>query len=274
MFNKIILSLSIIALIFINNTGQLSAHEFWIEPDAPSGDMQLKMFAHVRVGQNFKGPEQYYIPDDIQKIKIYNPDSSYELKKTIGDYPIFNEPAKSPGLQILSYQSTPYKLTYVTFEKFEKFIRNVGLDPVLEEHKKRGLPMAGFTELYIRYGKALLTRGNTSGQDKKLGFKIELIAQINPYEFDQSKSNGMMPIKLVWNDQPLKNAQIAVFQKTENGALKSKIFTNGDGVAELPVSIGQTYMLNSVQMTEEIPKSGAVWKSHWASLTFTITAKQ
>lgn len=264
---------SIIALILFGNATKIAAHEFWIEPDIPVADIDVKMFAHVRVGQNFKGPEQYYLPDEIQNIIIYDPKSSYELKKTVGDYPIFNEQAKAPGLQLLSYQSTPYKLTYTSFEKFENFVRNSGLEHIIDAHKKRALPEAGFSEFYIRYGKALLARGNTKGQDRKVGFKIELIAQTNPYEYDPTMSNGLIQIKLIWNDQPLANAQISVFQKTKKGAEKTHLTTDQAGIAQLPVAIGQTYMLNSVQITEEKPEDGAVWKSHWASLTFTVAAK-
>ncbi len=274
MFRKIILSLSIITLILIGNIGILSAHEYWIEPDTPSGNMQLKMFAHARVGQNFKGPEQYYIPDEVVNLSITDPKSTYKVEKNIGDYPIFNELAKNPGLQILSYKTTPLKLIYEKFEKFEKFVRKQGLARVVDLHRKRGLPETKFSELYLRYSKALLTRGNSNGADKRIGFLFEVIVQKNPYEFDAGTKNGTLPIKLIWQDKPLANAQISVFRKTKEGADRSHITTDASGIATLPVTIGETYMLNSVEMTAEKPESGAVWKSHWASTTFTAMAKQ
>ncbi len=274
MFRKIILSLPIITLILIGNIGILSAHEYWIEPDKPSGNMQLKIFAYARVGQNFKGPEQYYIPGEIEKIVITDPMSSYKIEKNIGDNPIFNEVAKNPGLQILSYKTTPLKLTYDKFEKFEKFVRKQGLARVVDLHRKRGLPDAKFFEYYVRYSKALLTRGNSNGADQRIGFLFELIVQKNPYEFKAGINDGTLPIKLIWQDKPLANAQISVFRKSKEGEEPTHITTDASGIAILSVKIGETYMLNSVEMTAEKPETGAVWKSHWASTTFTAMAKQ
>ena len=265
--------LTIFLLLLGINSAQIRAHELWIDPVITTGNMQTKITAHVRVGQNFKGQKQYYIPEDINETYITDAAGRADLKGIIGDELIFNRPTKHLGLQILTYHSNPLKLTYNKFAKFENFVRGKGLDWVLDEHNKRGLPELGFYESYVRYAKALITRGSTTGSDKQTGLMFELIALNNPYEFKISNTENMLPIKLIWKGKPFANSQISVFENTDAGVKSSNIKTNQAGVANLPVTANGAYMLNAVQMTAELPATGVVWKSHWASLTFKINAQ-
>ena len=243
------------------------SHEFWIEPIKPSAPMSEKIAAHGRVGQGFKGEGHYYIPQDIKKLTATDSNGTRDLKRTIGDFPIFEHLAKQPGLQILSYVSTSTKLTYHKPGKFEKFLTNQGLLPVLQQHKKRGLPDTGFSEIFIRHAKALVNRGTPSGNDKKLGLLIELVAQQNPYKL---QNTSVLPVKLFWKGAPLSNAQITIFQQTTDDAIIRKIRTNQNGEANIPTKPGKTYMLNAVKMTPKDAANNIKWASHWASLTFTV----
>ena len=273
MINKITAVLLVSLDLLFVNSAQTRAHELWIDPETASAIMQVKIAAHVRVGQNFKGQKQYYIPQDINKVRIFDAKGQYDLQGIIGDELIFDRPAKHPGLQILTYHSNPLKLTYDKFEKFKKFVRGKELDWVLKEHQKRGLPELGFYESYVRYAKALITRGDTSGTDKKTGLMFELIALKNPYEFKLSNTENILPIKLIWKGSPFANSQISVFENSDAGIKSYHIKTNQAGIANLPITTNRSYMLNAVQMTAELPATGVVWKSHWASLTFSVAAQ-
>ena len=273
MLKKFGANLFFTTLFLICNTANIFAHELWIDPEITSANLQTKIAAHVRVGQNFSGQKQYYIPEDINETYITDAAGRVDLKGIIGDELIFNQFAKNPGLQILTYHSNPLKLTYNKFEKFENFVRGKGLDWVLNEHKKRGLPELGFYESYVRYAKALITRGSTAGSDKQVGLMFELIALKNPYEFKISNTENMLPIKLIWKGKPFANSKISVFENAGDEVMSTHITTNEAGIANLPVTANGAYLLNSVQMTAEEPATGVVWKSHWASLTFKVEAQ-
>ncbi len=273
MLKRLGIYLFLTTLILLSNIINLLAHELWVDPEIASANMQTKIAAHVRVGQNFSGQKQYYIPEDINETYITDVAGRTDLKGIIGDELIFDRLAKHPGLQILTYHSNPLKLTYNKFEKFENFVRGKGLDWVLDEHKKRGLPELGFYESYTRYAKALITRGSTAGSDKQTGLLFELIALKNPYEFKTSNSENMLPIKLIWKGKPFANSKISVFENTGDEVKSTHIKTNEVGIANLPVTTNASYLLNAVQITAELPATGVVWKSHWASLTFKVEAK-
>lgn len=273
MLKRICLKLFLTTLLLLLNNATIFAHELWIDPENSTANMQTKITAHVRVGQNFSGQKQYYIPEDINETYITDAAGRTDLKGIIGNELIFDQLANNPGLQILAYHSNPLKLTYNKFEKFEKFVRGKGLDWVLDEHKKRGLPELGFYESYVRYAKALITRGSSAGSDKQTGLMFELIALKNPYEFKNTDTENTLPIKLIWQGKPFANSQISVFENTGDEIKSTHIKTNELGIANLPVILNASYLLNAVQMTAEKPATGVVWKSHWASLTFKVEAQ-
>jgi uncharacterized GH25 family protein len=273
MLKKFAAHLIFTTIILICITSNIFAHELWIDPENTTANMQTKIAAHVRVGQNFSGQKQYYIPEDINETYITDTAGRTDLKGIIGDELVFDQLANNPGLQILTYHSNPLKLTYNKFEKFEKFVRGKGLDWVLDEHKNRGLPELGFYESYVRYAKALITRGSTAGSDKQTGLMFELIALKNPYEFKISNTEKTLPIKLLWKGNPFANSQISVFENTGTEIKSSYIKTNQAGIANLLVTANGAYLLNAVQITAEKPATGVAWKSHWASLTFKINAQ-
>ena len=64
------------------------------------------------------------------------------------------------GPHVIGYQSTPSKLTYKEADKFAAFLAEEGLSDVLSQHQARGLPMAGFSEKFTRYAKALVHMGD------------------------------------------------------------------------------------------------------------------
>jgi uncharacterized GH25 family protein len=247
-----------------------TAHEFWIEPQKPIAGMSEKISAHVRVGQDFDGEAQYFIPDNIDIATITDSNGSTDLVRIIGDFPIFEFQARNTGLQILAYTTTPGELTYKEPGKFRTFLISKGLQRVIAEHEERGLPDIGFKEFFVRYAKALLVRGENHGKDKNLGLKFELVALDNPYKIKLKDGTGTVRVQLFWNGKPLGDAQISIFEKSADSVIKNHVKTAGNGLVSIHVKSGKTYLLNAVEITAEKPLTGAVWKSHWASLTFTI----
>ena len=51
---------------------------------------------------------------------------------------------------------------------------------------------------------------------------------------------------------------------------ESKIKTDKNGFANIPVTEGKTYLLSAVHMIIGEKDSGVAWQSYWASLTFGV----
>ena len=73
-------------------------------------------------------------------------------------------------------------------------------------------------------------------------------------------------------NKPLGNWQITTFSKDKKNTYKEKIKTNLNGIGEIKVFEGRTYLLSAVRLNKtnylEKIKYKSDWLSLWASLTF------
>lgn len=253
------------------------AHEMWIEPVKYQVAKNDTIYAHEKVGQNFKGNQYSYLSSSYEKLDITINNKTRPVKSRIGDIPAIHEVAEEEGLVILSAVSSVSDISYETWKKFESFINSKDLDWVLIKHKERGLPSKGFTEAYQRFPKALVKVGSGKGQDKVLGMRLEWVAETNPYTTPQTK-NGVIKARLLWEGKPLKFAHVGVFNKFEDQFIRTNLSTDDNGVVEIPQANGGEFLINAVQMIKPSKKvrdeTGAVWESLWASLTYKLPIQE
>ena len=172
------------------------------------------------------------------------------------------------GLNIISLETQPFKLNYETSSKFEKFVRREGIDWVLDEHKRRELPPQDFIEAYLRHTKTLIQVGDGQGQDRKLGLEFEWVLKSNPY----TDTSDEFTAQLWWSNKVFSDSLARVFVKNGETLTEHILRTDKDGQIRIKRIPNSIYLINAVHMllpekfTTE--KTGAVWESRWASLTF------
>lgn len=249
------------------------AHEMWIEPVKYSVAKNEIIYAHEKVGQNFKGNQYSYLKSSYETLNLSTANKTRPVKSRIGDIPAIHEQIDVEGLVVLSAVTTVLTVKYKSWEQFESFIKSKGLDWVLEKHKKRNLPDKGFTEAYQRFPKSLVKVGEGKGKDKVLGMRFEWVVETNPYT-TPFKANGMINARLYWEGKPLANAHVSVFNKYSNELIKTNLYTNKAGVVSIPQANGGQFLINAVQMINPSLKvkdeTGAAWESLWASVTYEI----
>ncbi len=252
-------------------TSPLSAHEFWLDAHDYTLEAGQELLLDIRVGQDFKGNKYSFNPNLFHDFSITNVDGKTPIEGRIGDQPAVTLVPAKEGLLVLNHFSTSQLLTYKDDGKFESFIRNKGLDWVLEKHATRGLPAYGFGEGYTRFAKSLIAVGDGTGQDTRTDMPFELVALQNPYTDDISDG---LAVRLFWASNPIAGIQIDIFQRTggDTEVIKTHVVTDETGMAIIPVVSGDIYLINAVHMIitsdEEIERTSAVWHSLWASMTF------
>lgn len=246
------------------------AHEFWIAPEAyqvPSGG---PLVATLRVGENFGGAEQSYLPRNFERFDTSCGNELAAVPGRAGDRPALNIEAPRDGLCVIIHQTRDYTLTYREWQKFVNFVEHKDFEGVLAEHAARGLPETGFVELYSRYAKSLIAVGDGAGADGEVGLETEIIAEANPYTDDVSSG---FPIRVLYNGEPRADAQVELFDMAPGGEVDVTLHrTNADGRVTLPVQPGHAYLADAVVLRPLEPKAekDPVWESLWASLTFAV----
>ncbi len=251
----------------------VNAHEYWIEPLDFTPELGARASAELRVGQDFKGDVLAYIGVFTLGYQVTDASGTRELKGRDGDRPALSFETQMPGLNIMSYQTTQNRVRFDEWETFATYFNNQGMPETGERHRERNLPPTGFSELYSRYVKSLLAVGGEStGADREIGMRTELVALANPYALPFGEA---LPVQLFYEGAPLPDKQISIFARSQNpgeeGFLEtSKLRTDENGRALIKVVSGRRYMLNSVHLIEVEGRGEVVYESFWASLTFEV----
>jgi uncharacterized GH25 family protein len=265
-------SMPVILLAFaalFQSTGAL-AHDFWIEPAAFRAPAGSTLPVTLRVGEDFNGTSQPFVPDWFVDFSVSSPAGREPVKGFVGDDPAATLALKSPGLRLIGYHSTR---AFVDLEagRFDKYLQAEGLERIRELRRKRGETGANGREYYSRCAKSLVKVGDGSGAgfDRALGYPLELIPRANPYSLVPGKS---LPIVLQYQGKPLAGVLVIAFT-ADQPARRFQARTGADGLVTLPLDRAGRWLVKAVHMIE-VPDSdpAADWESFWASLTFLVAS--
>jgi len=252
----------------------VSAHEFWLEPLDFEVESGSKIAAHIKVGQMLDGNTYAYYPTNFERFDVTVGETTSPVKGRFAQSPAFEQVADQSGLHILAYQSKPSRLRYDKRETFESFLKNEGIEWVLEAHKKRGLPELDFTEFYQRYAKSLIKVGDGAGNDRALGLPIEWVVETNPYTTENLEA---VTAQLLYQDKPFSGSHVVVFNKLDGEVTRQTFTTDDEGRVVVPVAKGGLFLVNAVHMIEPTKEQTggreAEWMSLWASTTYEIAGR-
>jgi uncharacterized GH25 family protein len=217
-------------------------------------------------GQYFKGDGLPYVGEWHQRYVVFDGDEERTVRGFDGDLPAVQTSFDASGLKIFGYFGTPEPQVYDTLEKYEAYLRKVGLDHIIEQHRALGKPDTKIRELYARNAKMLLGVGGAEGKDRALGLPLELIAERNPYTL---KRGDTLPVRLLYKGKPIAGVKVVTFD-TQNPKNPSGTVTDAAGRAQIALPASGAYLLNAVHMFEPASGEKTDWTSLWASLTFAI----
>lgn len=262
----------ILTLVFSLLAAPVAAHEFWIEPLAYQVETDASLEANIVNGQEFAGGKLAYLPQRFVNFMLFNGDQSAKVDGRPGDMPALQQGPVAEGLNIAAYQATNATVDYAEWEKFQNFVDHKDFGDVRSLHEARGIPVDGFKEIYSRHAKTLIGVGNSEGADRRVGLETEIVALTNPY-VDETAAG--FTVQVFYRNDVRANTQVEVFEKGPDGRVEISLHqTNAEGIATFPVRPGYRYMADAVVLRQPsdalAERSGAVWETLWANLTFAV----
>ncbi len=260
--------LHLLLLLAVFTAAPAQGHELWIEPEDFTLRKGQPLSAHIFIGETFEGAPMSWFPDRIARAEILLGETSLPITSRLGDRPAIHTQSAQNGLGIIVVETTPSRLTYREWARFEKFVAHKDFPTALQDHRDRGLPETGFTEIYTRHVKSLVAFGDGKGSDRQFGLETEIIALTNPYTDDISRG---VPVQVLYLGEPRADAQVEVFEKAGEDIEVFTLRTDPQGKVMIPVKPAHSYLLDAVVLRDtgaESPAEGPVWETLWAGLTF------
>jgi hypothetical protein len=248
------------------------AHEFWIEPEEYQVQPGDPLVASLRNGQHFEGITLGWFDRQFTRFEMVSGDTIRPVEGRMGDTPALQTTAPDAGLLIVLHETTPATLVYTEWDKFLAFAAHKDFPQAAADHEANGWSKERFAESYTRHVKALIAVGDGSGDDRAFGMKTEFVAMTNPYD---TNFDGNMKVRVLLDGVPRGNAQVEVFEKDAGNGVEITLYrTDAEGVAEIPVTPGHSYLFDAVVLAPS-PQAGTsdsapVWETYWAALTFAV----
>ena len=240
------------------------AHDLYLMP----GSFQVKPGERIalalHVGDSFPESEG---PMDPARIR----DARLSDGTPIGDFAIvgkitlgYAKPV-SQGSLWASLSSAP-KFLQMAPAKFEEYLREEGLDPVIAWRKENGETMKPGRELYSKFAKTLLVSGTPSADfAKPAGLLIEFVPEVDPAAL---QPGDQLAVRLLFRGAAAAGVQVQASDASGKTVIAGR--TGEDGRIAISISRSGPWRLHAVVMERAANKQQADWESFWASLTFRV----
>jgi hypothetical protein len=275
------------------------AHAFWIQAPTlrPKLDEVTKL--EFRVGDEMPGETRPREESRVVRFVAFEPgqEASRDVPGIDGRPEAGLMRFSTPGIWVVAYESTPSKIE-LPAEKFEAYLKEEGLDKIVQRRELLGESKDAGTELYSRCAKSLIHAGGASsaGFDRIVGLPLEIVPMSDPGAImmpgatdsatkasHASTPDGRTPtdhatpapkhpklrVRVIFDGEALENAMVHVHAAADP-AHHQTVRTNRDGIAEVSIQSSGLWVLDTVEMVDAPKDSGARWRSYWASLSFEV----
>ncbi len=250
------------------------AHEFWLMPQSFSVPSNQEFQLQLRVGAGWPGESLGRNPAYVERFGFVDAEGERRIAGQPGGDPAGTVMAKRPGAAWAVFRSKHSEIT-LEATKFESYLRDEGLENIINARRLNGTSDAPAHEMYSRCAKSLLHVGSSGKTPAALlkrntGLTLELIPQTDPL---QLRGGGSFTVQLLYLNKPLQGVLVKALPQTAADEVKTPQITgrtDAQGRVTLPLSRGGVWLINAVHMVKAPAQLNADWESVWSSLTFAL----
>lgn len=255
-------------------------HEFWIEPSALRAAPGARIDLALKVGHGADLTELPRRADRYVRFTATDARGQHDVPGVEGAAPAgFLRPSEA-GAVVLAYVSEPNRVE-LEAAAFERYLKEEGLEHVIELRKSAGRAAEKSVETYSRSAKAIVSvsrgaereKGGPGGVDVRqpLGLPLELVPDADPAEWTLG---GSASLRLLQDGKPIANVLVRATAMDQFECQRSAR-TDEEGRVRFTISHAGRWRFNAVQMTvlDRPAKSAADepgYRSIWASLVLEV----
>jgi len=245
----------------------LFAHEFWIEPEKFIYKWNESINLRFFVGENFEGANWTGNDSSVNTLRLYysgvNDDLDGSISAAIGDS--LQLKVLDEGTCVVALNTTN-KFIQLDAEKFEEYLKEDGMEYIIEERKLRGFSAKPGREHYQRSVKTILQIGDeyTRAAQTRTRLPLDLVLTANPYQLRDSDSLG---VQMFFRGKEMSNQLINIWHRIADSTTRLSIRSDSSGIVKFPVNRSGKWMVSAVYM-EHSPIDSVDWQSYWGSCTW------
>ena len=263
------------------SAGAAGAHDLWIQPSTFHPAPDEPVWVDLRIGHPGHGGEP--VARDarhVERFVLHGPDGETAIPGIEGRRPAGWIRPPAPGRYVLVLRSRE-AVSVLPAQKFERHLREEGLEGVIARRAQRGESGEPGRERYSRALKALVTAGgprtaahgaDENAWDRPLGLRLELVLPDDPAAVPPATP---LDVELRFEGKPLAGALVeahplAGFGAGEEHPTPIAARTDERGrIAFEPTAAG-AWLLTAVHMVRARDGVDEDWESVWAALTFAV----
>lgn len=240
-----------------------AAHDWWLEPLVRDAEIGTKVEVAANVGIAWQGERVRRDPRRIQRFVAHDALGEREVAGEPGADPLGVIALRAAGTTVIAFQSEAARV-FLRAPDFESYLREEGLDAIIELRAERGHAERVGLEQYFRCAKALVRTPAAELRDRAVGLPLELVAS---GDLAALAAGGSLAVELHWRDAPLAAARVVAIER-DHPTSPIVARTDAAGKAEFVLPRGGHWLVKAVHMVEAPAATRLDWESWWASLTF------
>jgi uncharacterized GH25 family protein len=240
----------------------LRAHDFWIEPSTFRPAPGATVAVGLRVGQDFLGDP---VPRSSRLIDRFVVRQGGDDQPVVGLENIdpagwFRADGRSTA--VIAYSSVE-AFVELPATQFEEYLRQEGLERIINIRARRGDRAEPGREHFYRYAKALLAGERRSVLAMQpMGLAYEIVPDDDP-TLGSSGFRG----RILHQGTPLAGALVVAMSRNDP-SVRLAVRTDRHGGFSFRLPVAGAWLIKSVHLVDASMFSRADWDSLWASLTF------
>lgn len=267
-FANMKLKLPVYTLILLTLFTILCSHEFWLQPNKYIYKRGEDVNIRFLVGENFQGENWSGDSSRIKNLTYYfggaKDDNLSKLFAEEGDS--LKVKQYDEGTAMVTYNS---QNAYIELDStdFNEYLFDEGLTNALEYRKQHNELDSIGREFYQRSIKTIFQVGSNKDETyrQSTSLPLDIIPLSHPYKL---KTNEALSILILFQNQPLVNTKVKVWNRYEGETVKEELFTDEKGMITFPILAKGKWMISCVKILRLEDNLQAEWQSYWGSCTW------
>ena len=249
----------------------VSAHDFWLVPNAFSVAPAQEMTVRGQTSSAFPTSESAVTADRVTSARVMGAtdDETITAISTNDRSLLLRHRPRTPGQKLVAV-TVGWRHVKETADSFRKYLVAEGAEQALKHHEQAGtLPTAPIVRRYAKYGKTVVEVGNgPRAYHRVVGHPLEFVPLNDPNE---ARTGSDLRVRLMFNGVPLVGARFHAGIAPGKGAARREdldLLTDGDGGAVVPLTASGLWNVRTIHVVPAPRGADADWEVHWATFVF------